>query len=226
MTSLGVGVDDVLTVEVDGALDVTARSVLVPAGLRHRLSARTQRVAFVYLEPLGTPHSRCVDRMTRCGGDGRPVGADHVAEAELIARAGAGDGVGLRRVAVEPGPEQLLDQRIACALAAVHQPGGADLPTSHLARSCGLSPGHFLRLFGEQTGIGLRGYRRWARMRNVAEVMQAGGDRTRAAADAGFATPSHLSLAFRRMFGLSPSRLFGSGVDVRVERSEPVIASR
>lgn len=53
-------------------------------------------------------------------------------------------------------------------------------------------------------------------MRIVAGVVRDGGDLTRAAADAGFATPSHLGLAFRRMFGLPPGRLLRSGLDIRV----------
>jgi hypothetical protein len=39
-------------------------------------------------------------------------------------------------------------------------------------------------------------------------------DLTTAATDAGFASPSHFSEAFHRMFGLQPSRLLAAGVTI------------
>ncbi|MER5670379.1 helix-turn-helix domain-containing protein [Pseudonocardia alni] len=202
---LAVGVDDDLTVRVDGAPDRTARTLLVPAGLRHRITGGANRAAFVFLEPGRGPAG---------------IVTGHPAEPDLVACAVDGDGPGLRRILVDsgtaPGARAEPDARIARAIAALHRPGGPDLPTGDLAAAAGLSPGHFARLFTRQTGAGLRAYRRWARMRIVAGVVRDGGDLTRAAADAGFATPSHLGLAFRRMFGLPPGRLFRSGLDIRV----------
>ena len=45
--------------------------------------------------------------------------------------------------------------------------------------------------------------------------MAAGLNLTSAAADAGFASPSHLSDRFKSTFGLSATKLFASGVAIR-----------
>jgi AraC-like DNA-binding protein len=90
-------------------------------------------------------------------------------------------------------------------------PAGVDLPAEALAAALGLSTSRFLHLFAAQTQTSLRRYRSWCRMALAARALAAGADLTRAAADAGFATPSHFSAAFRRMFGLSPGRLLAGG---------------
>ncbi|WP_280438574.1 helix-turn-helix domain-containing protein [Nocardia cyriacigeorgica] len=41
-------------------------------------------------------------------------------------------------------------------------------------------------------------------------------DLTRAAVDAGFASPSHFSDVFRAMFGLTPTAFLGVGSEVRI----------
>ncbi|WTL53460.1 helix-turn-helix domain-containing protein [Nocardia sp. NBC_01499] len=49
-------------------------------------------------------------------------------------------------------------------------------------------------------------------MLNVTEGVTAGHDLTRCAVDAGFATLSHFSETFHRMFGLSATTLLATGV--------------
>ncbi|WP_236733877.1 helix-turn-helix domain-containing protein [Prescottella equi] len=51
------------------------------------------------------------------------------------------------------------------------------------------------------------------RLRAVAEHVAAGSDLTRAAVAAGFSDSAHLSRAFKRNFGLTPSALLGMTVD-------------
>lgn len=216
VSCLGLGLDDTLTVEVAGSPAVTTRSVLIPAGIRHRVTAAATRVAFVYLDPATASHDGCRTRMTCHPVPTCPIRTEHEAESAMIALAVAGSGTELRAAATGLADATHLDRRIIDVLRIIHRPGGADIPTAGLAQHVALSPARFRRLFGETTGVGLRCYRRWARMMIVGAVLTAGGDLTRAAADAGFATPSHLSLAFRRMFGLPPSRLLGSDVSIHV----------
>jgi methylphosphotriester-DNA--protein-cysteine methyltransferase len=54
-------------------------------------------------------------------------------------------------------------------------------------------------------------------MLHVATAVSKGADLTRAAVDAGFASPSHFSDAFRRMFGLTATTLLGGGVEIVVD---------
>ncbi len=220
--ALGLGTGDVLTVEVAGRAPVTAGSVLIPAGLRHRITTGPARVAFVYLEPRGAGHLECAARMSPVGTPDAPVAVGHDREAALVDSARRGDIATVRDLTVGADAGGVRDPRIAEVLEVLHGPGGAGTPTAELAARSGLSVAHLLRVFGREVGIGLQAYRRWARMRIVAAVLAAGGDLTRAAADAGFATPSHLSSAFRTMFGLAPSHLLGagSGVGIVVHRDE------
>lgn len=71
-------------------------------------------------------------------------------------------------------------------------------------------------MFAEQTGTSFRRYVQWARMLRVAMAHAAGHDLTRAAVDAGFASPSHFSDTFRLMFGLTPSAFVGLGGTLRI----------
>ncbi|MBN9736819.1 AraC family transcriptional regulator [Pseudonocardia sp. P1] len=213
VTCLAVGVGGPLTVEADGTV-LVARTVLVPAGLRHRVRSAGERTAFLYLDPGTAARHGCRDRMAGATG---PLAHDHADETSVVASAVSGDAIALRRTAAGAGNAAgPADPRILDALRDVRRPGGADLPTDELARRAGLSPARFRRSFAAEAGIGIRGYRRWARMIVVAQVVAAGGDLTRAAADAGFATPSHLSHAFRQMFGLRPSQVLDAGGRIRV----------
>ena len=179
-------------------------------------------MAFLYLDPATAGHEACRRRMADPVG---PVSCRHVDEPAVVAATAQG-GDALRRVATAgaDGASARIDARIRDSLRAITDTGGADIPTELLARRAGLSPTRFRRLFVQQAGIGIRPYRRWARMITVARVVAAGGDLTRAAADAGFATPSHLTHAFGQMFGLRPSHLLAAGGRIRV--SAPETAAR
>ncbi|MFC3962829.1 helix-turn-helix domain-containing protein [Nocardia jiangsuensis] len=88
----------------------------------------------------------------------------------------------------------------------------ADAPgAAGFAAAAGLSTSRFLHLFAAQTGTSFRRYRLWARMLRAGHALAAGGDLTRAAADAGFASPSHFSDSFHTMFGLTASTLLAAG---------------
>jgi len=211
---LAIGVDDLLEVHVDHQV-LTARTVLVPARLTHRVVARGERTAFCYVDPATAHRNSLVARM-------RPGTADvrtgHDREDELVELAARGDVAGLIALAV-PGDAVGPDPRVRRAARRLAQPGNTELSAAELAAGVHLSTSRFLHLFAEQTGTGVRRYRLWARMLAAATVLSNGGDLTRAAADAGFATPSHLSSAFRRMFGLTPGQLLGHRPRITVEDS-------
>ncbi|MFC8042522.1 helix-turn-helix domain-containing protein [Nocardia sp. NPDC057353] len=112
------------------------------------------------------------------------------------------------------------DPRIAAVLRdLLDDPAGAR-GAAGCAAAAGLSTSRFLHLFGAQTGTSFRRYRLWARMLRAGRGIAAGGDLTRAAADAGFASPSHFSDSFHALFGLTASALLGadSRIVIRGER--------
>ena len=80
-----------------------------------------------------------------------------------------------------------------------------------LAADVGLSESRFLHLFHDQVGTTLRRYRLWMRLIAAGTAVRNGKNLTDAAADAGFASPSHLSDRFKSTFGLTATQLLSRG---------------
>ena len=68
------------------------------------------------------------------------------------------------------------------------------------------------RLFAAHPGTTFRRYPQWGRLLHVVRGLDAGHDLTRCAADAGFASPSHLSDTFRRTLGTTATAVLGARV--------------
>lgn len=76
-----------------------------------------------------------------------------------------------------------------------------------LARSFGCSPFHLSRVFRETAGVTLRRYVQLLRARVAADRLAGGArDLTELALDLGYTDHSHLTNAFRREWGVPPSR--------------------
>jgi AraC family transcriptional regulator len=76
---------------------------------------------------------------------------------------------------------------------------------SNLARSVGMSPFHFARIFRELTGIPPHSYLRRTRLRQAARRLRDGASVTEACFASGFQNLSHFSRQFYRHFGVRPS---------------------
>jgi AraC-like DNA-binding protein len=77
-----------------------------------------------------------------------------------------------------------------------------------IGRAAFCSPFHLARAFRRFAGQSLHGYRTQLRMRLALDRLQQGErDLNTLAADLGYASHSHFSAAFRRAFGVAPSRL-------------------
>ena len=85
----------------------------------------------------------------------------------------------------------------------------SDSPTlAEIARAVGYAPFHLARLFRREAGLPIHRYLIRLRMRVALErLAEDGEDLTRVALDLGFADHSHFTNAFRREFGVAPSRL-------------------
>jgi AraC family transcriptional regulator len=77
-----------------------------------------------------------------------------------------------------------------------------------LAKAVHKSPSRLAHRFREETGVPLRRYVLWRRLRAAVEFAMRGARLTEAAHLAGFADSAHLSRTFRAMFGIAPSELF------------------
>ncbi|GAA4069524.1 AraC family transcriptional regulator [Actinomadura miaoliensis] len=215
---LAVGLDAPFQVRAaDETASVRARSALIAPRVRHRLTAEGDRMLFCYLDP-GSPRSvACERRMT---GGGAPVRTGHRDESALLALAAdlrpGGPARGWLDLAA---PDDLAgphypDPRIRAVTALLLAQTHRTVTAEEGAAACGLSASRFLHLFKAHTGTSFRRYRLWARMLAAGRAIGAGGDLTRAATDAGFASSAHFSDAFHRMFGLQPSRLLATGLTI------------
>ncbi|RKT85988.1 Helix-turn-helix domain-containing protein [Saccharopolyspora antimicrobica] len=212
---LAIGIDEPLRVAVGGSV-AHHRSVFIPPRLTCQITP-TGRLACYFLEP-GSPQERACLAVVRPG-EGIRTGHRH--ERELAELAGSlSEPGGLQRWVERATGDAVVrrDERITAAVAMLS--AEPDLSAARLAAAVHLSPAHFLRLFKRDTGTTLRRFRLWARMLVAAAHIADGADLTRAAAAAGFASPSHFSSVFHAMFGLAPSRLLAVPLDVHVRQRE------
>jgi AraC-like DNA-binding protein len=182
------------------------RVALVPAGVEHRFECLAQRVTFVYLAPTDALVASASARLTPARGSSSLRSSELAALAALVAL---------------DAHSSTIDPRVSEALSALDAGAALDRGAPYFAARAGLSTSRFLHVFRAHAQVAFRRYRLWARMRAAVTAISRGADLTQAALDAGFATPSHFSAAFRAMFGVAPSSLNA----VRVESCPSTVVS-
>lgn len=202
------GVDEEFTVHApDGSW--RRRSVLVPARTPHRIEAGAGRMLFHYLDPGSTHVAVARERMVETLGT---IIATHLAERAVLAQ--VHDPRALRRLVLGDVPTGFIDPRIRTALNSLLAEPERELDAAAVAAEAGLSRSRFLHLFSEHAGTSFRRFRIWARLLRVGTALESGANLTTAATDAGFASASHFSDTFRRMFGLSATTLLTSDTEI------------
>ncbi|MBL8260464.1 MAG: helix-turn-helix transcriptional regulator [Candidatus Competibacteraceae bacterium] len=223
--ALCVGIDRPFAVlESEGNAWREGRSVLIPPGCLHEARIGGAVMAVLFVEPESEDYlalkNAMLDGEWQCL-YGLPDEPDWVeALGELWRRqadAGAISGLFDRLIATSTrANQQLPDSRVQRVMELMK----ADLNHSHsleeLARHVNLSPTRLVHLFKEEVGVPIRRFRQWHRMRVVAALIAKGNTLTDAALGAGFADSSHFSRAFRNMFGITPSSIFGRAANVRI----------
>jgi AraC-like DNA-binding protein len=208
---LTVGLDAPFTVETAGHGTITARSVLAPARTPHRVVAPEGRILLLFTDSADGPAERLTAAMGRRLG---PYRLDHRLERELVAacRHGGEPDPGVLSYLAGPAPAGTADRRISRLVDEIRADPAQTFRADERAHALGLSTSHFLRLFALHTGTTFRRYQQWARLLHVARGISLGHDLTRCAADAGFASPSHLSDTFHRTLGTSATTVLRSRV--------------
>ena len=203
---LAIGVDDAFTVHTpEGSW--RRRSALIPARVPHRIDAGAGRVLFHYLDP-GWARAAEV-RMTETLGT---IAATHLAEQAMLAQ--VHDPGELGRLALGDTANGSIDARIRRAMDALLAAPEREHDAASCAAAAGLSRSRFLHLFSENAGTSFRRFRVWARLLRVGTAIESGANLTTAATDAGFASASHFSDTFRRMFGLSATALLTNDTQI------------
>ncbi len=204
---LTVGLDAPLTVETAGHGTLVTRSFYAPARTAHRAIAAEGRILLLFtdsavattqaLGPFGLGHAREPALIAACRQDPEP---------DL-----------LRALAGRAGLPPAGDPRIRRVVDQIRDDPAPVFRADQTAGRAGLSTPHFLRLFAQHTGTTFRRYQQWNRLLAAARGIAAGHPLTRCAADAGFASPSHLSDTFHETLGTTASAVLGSRVRFVVE---------
>jgi AraC-like DNA-binding protein len=192
-----------------------ARAVWAPAGVEHEIHGLGDfAMRTLYFPPALVAHlpGEC------CALDVSPLLRELVLE--LVERCPVDEtdspGMRLSAVAIDriaeartlplrlPLPRDPRALRLAEALAA--EPANA-AGLAELARAAGASPRTIQRLFLAETGLPFAQWRRRLRLLHGATALGAGKSVTEAGLEAGYAGTSAFIAAFRRHFGVTPSRL-------------------
>jgi AraC family transcriptional regulator len=103
------------------------------------------------------------------------------------------------------------DALVSPAVALISRSLDGPITLAAVAKAVHRSPSRLAHRFSEATGVPLRRYVLWCRLRAAADAAMRGASLTEAAHLAGFADSAHLSRTFRATFGVAPSLLFKAG---------------
>ncbi len=103
-------------------------------------------------------------------------------------------------------PRPRSDPRVELVLQCVRDAGihGESVALGELAAVACLSPGRLTHLFHEQTGLSIRRYLLWTKIRRTVQMMASDMPLTDIALAGGFTDGAHMSRTFQRCFGLTP----------------------
>ncbi|MFZ1641773.1 MAG: AraC family transcriptional regulator [Candidatus Contendobacter sp.] len=201
------------------------RSTLIPPGCLHEIQVSGAIMAILFIEPESPDYAAIQNTML----DGEwqcLYGLAHEAEVLAALRevwASQPDAAAIHdlidHLIPPPTPEerqQPLDHRIQRVIRLMKEDLTHSYSMTDLAEYVNLSPTRLVHLFKEEVGVPIRRFRQWHRMRVVAALIAKGDTLTDAALGAGFADSSHFSRAFRNMFGITPSSVFGRAANVRI----------
>ena len=233
----------VLAIGLDGPLEVArnprdtgsgfhrCRTALIEPNRLHFLRLSGGECAFLYVDALSND---LASLRSRCRRSGPALSMDFAGEETLIAllagmpRSPDGWHETSASLAAALGVDcSHQDERIAAAAEYILRSPALDADTATLAARSGLSASRFQHLFKATTGVPVRRYRLWARMRRAISLAVGGATVTHAALEAGFSSPAHFTAGFREMFGMAPTQLLaGAPVLAEEDRLPPAETRR
>ena len=194
---LAIGLKESIAITGDRGT-VVGPAVLVRAGTRHRLAPVPGAVRLVFVEvdsPIGQVwRSATVDDdiLQAPAGLARELRVSEDAAAAMDRLSGAC-------------PKRVLDDRLACALAALAENPGGSGAIARAAMTARVSVSCLRALAAEALAAPLAQWRQWRMLLQAARVIAAGQSLAKAAAEAGFSDQAHLSRTMGRFFGITPS---------------------
>jgi AraC family transcriptional regulator len=185
--------------------------LLIPPDIPHAHPA-CGATAMLFLEPESVEWSHCPG----CGSGGLVQLPFDQRLRSFACLAAAGEAAAAQElvdnligkcVADRTGFDPMVSQACEYIGQRLHSP----ITLAELAKAVHRSPSRLAHRFREATGVPVRRFVLWRRLRAAAESAMRGSNLTEAAHAAGFADSAHLSRTFRSMFGIAPSFLFKHG---------------
>jgi AraC-like DNA-binding protein len=194
-----------ITVGLKGAVEVETparslrgRALVIPAGMRHRLSGGA--VLSIYVDALA-PEATAL----RLRPHQPALALDLDLARQLLVLANTDDLATVQGI-LRSDPPPAADNRLQAVVRELRACRG-ETNRHSLAAIVHVSPERFSHWFVEQTGLPLRSYLKWVRLIETLRHLAAGGTLTEAAHLGGFSDSAHLSRTFRAMLGGSPANL-------------------
>ena len=222
--ALCVGIDQPFRVlESESSEWRECRSVLVPPGCLHEIEVGGAIMAVLFIEPE-SPDYRIVQNAMLDGEWQCLYELNNEEQVLALLQQAFEDEVDaeaihtlLKQLIPPPDVTQRpLDPRIQKVIKIMKEDLTHSYSMNELAEAINLSPTRLVHLFKEEVGVPIRRFRQWHRMRVVAALVSKNQTLTDAALGAGFADSSHFSRAFRNMFDITPSSVFGRAANVEI----------
>ncbi len=188
-----------------------ADMLLIPPNTPHAHPAFGES-AFLYLEPESTAWAHFPGR-EKSALSSLPF---NPRLRTIARRAASGDAVAAQSLVDgligKPTSSGLSDDALVSqAIALIRRSLDRSITLADLAKAVHRSPSRLAHRFRVATGVPLRRYVLWRRLRTAGEAAMRGSTLTEAAHLAGFADSAHLTRTFRAMFGIAPSLIFKRG---------------
>ncbi|MGF1512049.1 MAG: helix-turn-helix domain-containing protein [Myxococcota bacterium] len=189
----------------------------IPAGCHHRLECDEGLMAIIY--PMGPPHGSG-ELLRSLRPERVEALRDHLRAAVRgrLSRQEIRNGLRVRLSATDrrvTHPAR-IDPRVIASLELLRTAPDQAQSVAGVAEMIGLSATRLMHLFKKELGVPFRKVRNWERLRHVVVQHAAGESLTMASLSAGYADSSHLSRAFKGMFGISASTVLNSQTRVRI----------
>lgn len=199
-SQLTISLDDELAFETSSGAQ-SAKAVYFPSNTPHRLESGF--VCSIYFDPLADSFCRALNKSAADGWTAISLNDLPRALAQIDAstdlRALLNSGLLSSPDMVSPDPRlEAVIREIKARLAE-----GDDIDRDSLADIAHLSPTRFSHWFVERTGVPLRSYRKWLKLRVAVDAVLEGRNPMEAATLAGFSDLAHMSRVFSESFGFT-----------------------